>query len=675
MLVELPVVEPVETSSVVEPVETSRWSSLSRPSRWSSLSRPPGGRARRDPFDQQPRVVLAAPLELGHDDLLHVAAGHADPEAVRPGLQDRHLVRRTAQLEVDRVPDAVLDLRAAAVGALEQAGDLELRLVLVGLDAGGDERDAGVLVGDQAAGLAGAVDPGGVRPVRARRATVDDLGLVEQVEDEALVGGAALDDDGGLGHGAAQPGERLVAGAAVGDDLGDHRVELRGDGVALADAGVDADAGAGGQLEQGDAARGRREVAVGVLGVEPRLDGVALLGRLLALEAAAGRHVDLRLDEVEVRGELGDGVLDLEAGVDLEEGEGLLARVVEELHSSGAAVVDGDSEPLGRGLELVGLGLVEQRGGGLLDDLLVASLHGAVAYADGPRGALAVGDDLDLDVAGAGDEALEEDDAAAEGALGLVAGALVGVLELGRGLDLADAAPAAAGGGLEHEGVADALRGLERLLEGLDPAAGPGRNRYADLLGDQLGADLVAELAHGLAAGPDEGDAEPLAEVREVRVLGDEAPADPDGVGLGGDQGALEGGVVEVGPARGRAERVGLVGLAGEHGRPLLVDVEGDRADLLPALGVEVAHGVDEPHGGFTAVDDGDALEHVSLLRRLGEVPSSEAVTGRGLRASHQPEHRPLLWEPSKHRRSQVSGSSSRGFPPQSSEATVRMLV
>ena len=65
------------------------------------------------------------------------------------------------------------------------------------------------------------------------------------------------------------------AGGPVGDDLGDHRVEVGGDDVALADAGVDADAGADGQAQQGDAAGRGREVAVGVLGVEPGLDGVA----------------------------------------------------------------------------------------------------------------------------------------------------------------------------------------------------------------------------------------------------------------------------------------------------------------------------------------------------------------------------------------------------------------
>src|SRR3712207_7178377 len=51
-------------------------------------------------------------------------------------------------------------------------------------------------------------------------------------------------DDRGLGHGAAEPAQGLVPGTAIGDDLGNHRVEVAGDRVALADAGVDADAGA-----------------------------------------------------------------------------------------------------------------------------------------------------------------------------------------------------------------------------------------------------------------------------------------------------------------------------------------------------------------------------------------------------------------------------------------------
>ena len=62
--------------------------------------------------------------------------------------------------------------------------------------------------------------------------------------------------------------------------------------------------------------------------------------------------MDLGLHQVEPGGGLGDGVLDLEPGVDLEEGEGPLLRLVEELDRAGTDVAHGVREALGRGLEV-----------------------------------------------------------------------------------------------------------------------------------------------------------------------------------------------------------------------------------------------------------------------------------------------------------------------------------
>ena len=568
-----------------------------------------GGHQPVDPVtDRQPGVELVEPLDVDVDHVRGACGGDGDPEPVRAGLQHRDLVRRAAQLEVDRPADLVLHLGPAAVGTLEQPGDLDLLLVLVGLDARGDDGDPGVLVDDEAPLAAGPVDPAGVGPAGL---SVDHLGLVEEVEDEALVGGAALDHHGGLGHRATEPRQRLVAGAAVGDDLGDHRVEVGRDGVALADAGVDADAGPRGQVEQRDPAGRRGEVAVRVLGVQPGLDGVPLLRRLRPFETAAGRDVQLRLDQVEVRRRLGDRVLDLQAGVDLEEGERPLARVVEELDRPGADVPDGDRQPLGGRLELLGLARVEQGRRRLLDHLLVAPLHGAVADADRPRRAMAVGDQLDLDVPCPGHQALQEDHAAAEGALGLVAGALVGVLELGSGVDPADAPATSASSCLEHERVADPLGCGQRLVQRVDAASAPRRDRHPHLLGEELGADLVAKPAHRVGARTDEGHAEALAQVRERGVLRDEPPPDPDRVCRALDQRPLEDGQVDVGAGRGGTQRVGLVRLPREHRRTFLVGVERDRADRLPtALRVQVADGVDQPHRGLAAVHDRNSRKH-----------------------------------------------------------------
>ena len=252
----------------------------------------------------------------------------------------------------------------------------------------------------------------------------DDLVTVEQIEKEGLVGGAAVDDDGGLPQRGAQPRQRFVSVAAPRDDLGDHRVVVGRDDVALRDAGVDPDAGAQRELQQPHGARRGRKVVVGILGVQPGLDGVAELGRAFALESTAAGDDDLQLHQVEAGGDLGDRVLDLQPGVDLEEREDLLLRLVEELHRAGAAVA-GRADQFGRhASQVVGLLLGEYRRAGFLDQLLVPALDGAVAHSRRPDVAVVVGDDLDLDMAGIGDQALHEDDRVAERALGLALRAL-----------------------------------------------------------------------------------------------------------------------------------------------------------------------------------------------------------------------------------------------------------
>lgn len=231
-------------------------------------------------------------------------------------------------------------------------------------------------------------------------------------------------------------------------------------------------------------------------------------------------------------------------------------------------------------------------------------------------------------MAGAGHQALEEHDAAAEGARGLLAGALVGVDELVRVGDHPDAAPAATGGGLEHERVADVLGGGQRRLDGVDTAAAPRRHRDADLLGDQLGADLVAELVHGLGARADEGHPDLLTQFREGRILGHETPTDPGRIGLGDTQRLLERLQVEIRARRSGAQVVGDVGLAHEGGVAVDIGVQRDRLDRGPGLGGEVPDGVDEAYRGLTTIHDGNAAEQpVSSFHYVAEARSGDVAT------------------------------------------------
>src|ERR1019366_5687210 len=61
---------------------------------------------------------------------------------------------------------------------------------------------------------------------------------VQQFEQKRFIAGPALDDDHALAQRTLQPGERFFAVLTEGDDLGNHRVELGGNRIALGHAGI-----------------------------------------------------------------------------------------------------------------------------------------------------------------------------------------------------------------------------------------------------------------------------------------------------------------------------------------------------------------------------------------------------------------------------------------------------
>ena len=328
--------------------------------------------------------------------------------AARGELGDDDPVGLSAVADLDRARDLRAGLGAAAAREGVEARALERGLAVGELDRGLQQGGVGAAVGLH---LAAHAEP--VEPLDVDRSRLE-LRAVEDREDEGAVGRAVLDDHGALAQGALEARGGLLAGAAVGDDLGHHRVEVGRDDVAGGDAAVDAHAGAGREVEHLDAAGRGREAHRGVLGVQARLDRVADgLGRL-ALERSARGDVQLQLDQVEAGHGLGDRVLDLQARVDLHEGEALLVRLVEELDGARVAVARLQCEPDRRVLDLLLLLAREHDAGGLLDDLLMPALARAVAHARRPGRALPVGDQLHLDVVRVADHRLHEDRAVAE---------------------------------------------------------------------------------------------------------------------------------------------------------------------------------------------------------------------------------------------------------------------
>ena len=408
-----------------------------------------------------------------------------------------------------------------------------------------------------------------------------------------------------LAERADHPSRRVLAVDVPGDQLRDHRVVERGHLAAGLEAGVDADAGARG-LEVGADLAGRRcELLVGGLGVDPALDRVAAHLHLVLgdRERLAGGDPDLLADDVDAGDHLGHAVLDLDAGVHLEE-----EVVVADLHAldgAGAAVVDRLGGVGGDLADPLAHLLVDVRRGRLLDQLLVAALDRAVALAEVDDVAVAVGEDLDLDVAGVLEVALEVDGVVAEELLALAGGALEGVGEVvGRQRD-AEALAAAAAGGLAGDRVADLGGQLRGVLDGLGGLGGAGDDRHPGLLHDLAGPGLRAHRVDRVGRRADPGDVGLADRAGEGGVLGEEPVAGVDrlGAGLGGDREDL----LDVQVALGRdggTEQVGLVGLADVAGVAVGLGVDGDRADA------HLLERADDADRDLAAVCDQDFLEH-----------------------------------------------------------------
>ncbi len=473
------------------------------------------------PAHHQAALVLVETVEV-HDD---EPVPHLQPVALAADLRHHKDVGLPLVVELDAAADDVAGTRSAAACGGQERRAVERLLGVVHVDRHAEQGDVGV-PGRRLGQLgADAVEPLGVGLAG------DHLGAIEQVEQERLGRRAALDEHGRLAQGATQAGQCLATITAPGDHLGHHRVVVGRNHLAGGDAGVDPDAGPGWQVQQGDGAGGGCETFIGVLGVEPDLDGVPNLWGHRSGQLFARCHQELQLDQVESGGGLGDRVLHLEPGVHLHERERLVLRLVKELDRARTAVTGGRHQRDRRPAELGLLLVAEHRGAGLFDQLLVAPLDGAVADAGRPDRAVRVGDDLHLDVATTTDEALHEDDRIAERIFRLGLGAFEREHQLiGRSHD-PDAPAASAAPSLDHERVPDGVRMSSCVLRARHRSTAPRGYRNTGLLGQQLGLDLVAELPHGLRRWTDEDQAQAFAELREGRVLGHEAPTHPHRIG------------------------------------------------------------------------------------------------------------------------------------------------
>lgn len=334
----------------------------------------------------------------------------------------------------------------------------------------------------------------------------------------------------------------------VDDEFADHGVVVWGDAVSGGDMGVDADSqtswGAVGFDESGAWA----EVLRVVLGVDAALDRVAfdLDVFLLVGELLSGSDLDGGFDDVDAGDHLGDGVLDLDSGVDLEHVE-VLVVVHEELDGRGSGVVGGLDEFGGGFADLLDLLAFDEWAWGFFDDFLVSALHGAIAFPEVDCVAVLVTDALDLDMSCVFEEFFDEDAAVPERGEGFLL--CFGDIGAEGGFVAADAhsSTTTTCGGFDDDGVSDLGGDLDGFVEFFDFAFGPWED--GDLGGAcvAFGFDLVSELGHRFWGWTDELDLAVAADLGEVGAFREESISGVDRVDIRDLCGGDDAGDVEVG--------------------------------------------------------------------------------------------------------------------------------
>ena len=282
-------------------------------------------------------------------------------------------------------------------------------------------------------------------------------------------------------------------------------------------------------------------------------------------QVAAGGDADLLQHEVDIGDHLGDGMLDLDPGIHLDEIE--FAVLVEEFDGADAEILhllhrlgDGGADPGARRG-------IERRRGAFFPDFLMAALQRAIAFAEMDRAAAAVAEHLDFDVARLLQVFLEIDRRIAERRFGFVGSGRERQHQVVGGLRDLHAASAAARGRLDQHRKANRLCDRHRVVVGTDGAIGAGHHGNAELPGGFLGLDLVAHQPDVFGFRPDEMQIVIGEDFRKAGVLRKKAVAGVHRVGAGDLAGGQQRWHIEIAVlGRRRADADALVGEAHMHG-------------------------------------------------------------------------------------------------------------
>ncbi len=219
--------------------------------------------------------------------------------------------------------------------------------------------------------------------------------------------------------------------------------------------------------------------------------------------------------------------------------------------------------------------------------------------------ALVVRENLEFDMVRVFDVFLDVNPGIAEGLLRFGARGVIAFDEGNVVVGHAHAAPAAAGDGLDHHGIADAFGNDEGVLLVLHRAFRTGRDRDPGFLREIAADGLVFQRVHRPGTRTDEPDVAAFANVRKMGVLGQEPVAGVDGIDirdLGRADDAVNAQVTLV--AGGLADTDRFIRKLHVHRVGIHVRIDRHRAD------VQLLASADDADGNFSAIGYQDFFKH-----------------------------------------------------------------
>ena len=258
----------------------------------------------------------------------------------------------------------------------------------------------------------------------------------------------------------------------------------------------------------------------------------------------ARRNQNLLLDQIQTCHHLGHRMLNLDAGVHLQEVE-FAILVHNELDRPGVRVADLGERLNNPVTEFSARPIIYGCGRRLLENFLMTALDRAFALAEMDDLAAVVPKDLKLNVAWRDGELLQVNVRRAEGGLGFLGRVLEVRAE--RGLVVADPhpAPAAACRCFDHHRITDSRRGFLGLGHRLQHVR-TGKDWYPELRYRFARFVLVAHQPNNLGFWADEGELRGLAHLGEIRTFSQKPVARVDGLGVGDLGGGNDTGHVQV---------------------------------------------------------------------------------------------------------------------------------